>query len=214
MLSLVLDDPVSYVRRGSSAGLAHLAPHHPIWLGYAKAATPIARVTAKRAAAQLGTRPNPHAAVLDVAAGYRFCGIELAKAFPEAVVTLWIGRAFWSWRPPTPGRLALLNAFVWSLEIAFERISSTILAQRSAHPSCEKCDRACPRKDEPAPWTSFRTEIVLRELDEIAKAGGFRGAAARPLRPTPQSLVMFKRETSSALRSAAAHRIANSELSH
>jgi len=30
------------------------------------------------------------------------------------------------------------------------------------------------------------------ELDEIAKAAGFRGATARPLRPTPQSLIMFE----------------------
>jgi hypothetical protein len=83
MPSLVLDDPDSHVRRGGSARLAHLAPGHPIWLRYSKAATPIARVTAKRAAAQLGTRPSPPAAALDVAAGQGFYGIELAKAFPE-----------------------------------------------------------------------------------------------------------------------------------
>ena len=71
MVRLVLDDPVSYVRRGGSAGLAHLAPDHPIWLRYAKAATPIARVTAKRAAAHLASRPNPPGAVLDIAAGHR-----------------------------------------------------------------------------------------------------------------------------------------------
>ena len=29
MVRLVLDDPVSYVRHGGSAGLAHLAPDHP-----------------------------------------------------------------------------------------------------------------------------------------------------------------------------------------
>jgi cyclopropane fatty-acyl-phospholipid synthase-like methyltransferase len=33
---------------------------------------------------------------------------------------------------------------------------------------------------------------TLAELDEIAKAAGFRRATARPLRPTPQSLVMFE----------------------
>jgi hypothetical protein len=30
------------------------------------------------------------------------------------------------------------------------------------------------------------------DLDEIAKAAGFRGATVRPLRPTPQSLITFE----------------------
>lgn len=30
------------------------------------------------------------------------------------------------------------------------------------------------------------------DLDQIAKAAGFAGASVRPLRPTPQSLVMFE----------------------
>jgi 2-polyprenyl-3-methyl-5-hydroxy-6-metoxy-1,4-benzoquinol methylase len=87
MLSLVLGDPVSYVRRGGSSGLAYLAPDHPIWVHYAKAVTPIARVTAKRAAAHLANRPSPPTKVLDVAVGHGFYGIELATVFPEAVVT-------------------------------------------------------------------------------------------------------------------------------
>src|SRR5277367_2750501 len=66
MLRLVLDDPVSYVRRGGSSGLANLAPDHPVWLRFAKAMTPIARLTAKRAAAQLAIGPaRPPATVLD-----------------------------------------------------------------------------------------------------------------------------------------------------
>ena len=35
-------------------------------------------------------------------------------------------------------------------------------------------------------WTS-------RDLDRMAKAAGFLGATVRPLRPTPQSLIMFER---------------------
>ncbi len=79
MLSLVLDDPASYVRRGGSSGLAYLAPDHPIWLRYAKAVTPIARVTAKRAAAHLANRLSPPTSVLDDAVGHGFYGIKLAR---------------------------------------------------------------------------------------------------------------------------------------
>jgi ubiquinone/menaquinone biosynthesis C-methylase UbiE len=87
MVHLLLDDPVSYVRRGGSDGLAHLAPNHPIWVRFAKAMTPIARLTAKRAAAHLATRADPPATVLDVGAGHGFYGIELARMLPEVVVT-------------------------------------------------------------------------------------------------------------------------------
>ena len=55
MLSLVLDDPVTYVKRGGSNGLAHLAPSHPIWVCFAKAMMPIASLTAKRTAAYFAT---------------------------------------------------------------------------------------------------------------------------------------------------------------
>ena len=59
MVRLMLDDPVSYVRHGGSAGLAHLAPDHPIWLRYAKAAIHIARVqpSAPPFISLQGTRP-------------------------------------------------------------------------------------------------------------------------------------------------------------
>ena len=87
MLRLVLDDPVSYVKTRRFRRACAPGSDHPIWLRYANAATPIARVTAKRAAAYLATPPSPPAAVLDVAAGHGYYGIELAKAFPEAVVT-------------------------------------------------------------------------------------------------------------------------------
>jgi hypothetical protein len=87
MLSLVLDDPVSYVRRGGSNGLANLAPSHPIWVRFAKAMTPIASVTAKRTAAYFAAQPETPGTILDVAAGHGLYGIELAKMLSRAIVT-------------------------------------------------------------------------------------------------------------------------------
>ena len=87
MLSLVLDDPVSYVKRGGSNGLAHVAPSHPIWVCFAKAMMPIASLTAKRTAAYFATQPELPSTVLDVAAGHGLYGIELAKMLPRALVT-------------------------------------------------------------------------------------------------------------------------------
>ena len=87
LLRLVLDDPVSYVRRGGSNGLASLAPSHPIWIRFAKAMMPIASLTAKRTAAYFATQTEPPSTVLDVAAGHGLYGIELAKMLPRAIVT-------------------------------------------------------------------------------------------------------------------------------
>ena len=87
MLKLVLDDPVSYVKRGGSNGLAYLAPSHPIWVCFAKAMMPIASLSAKRTAAYFVTQPEPPSTVLDVAAGHGLYGIELAKILPQALVT-------------------------------------------------------------------------------------------------------------------------------
>jgi ubiquinone/menaquinone biosynthesis C-methylase UbiE len=87
ILRLVLDDPVSYVKSGGSPGLANLSPDHPVWLRFAKAMSPGARLAAKRAAVYLARQDGRAAKVLDVAAGHGFYGIELAQAFPEAVVT-------------------------------------------------------------------------------------------------------------------------------
>lgn len=42
MLALVLDDPVSYVRRGGAEGLLVIAPDHPIWVRFARAMAPFA----------------------------------------------------------------------------------------------------------------------------------------------------------------------------
>jgi predicted nicotinamide N-methyase len=87
MLALVLDDPVSYVRRGGSDGLTVLAPDHPIWVRFARAMAPFAAPGAKRVAAYVATLPESPRTVLDVAAGHGLYGIEVAKAVPMAVVT-------------------------------------------------------------------------------------------------------------------------------
>ena len=87
MISLFLDDPVSYVRAGGSIGLANVAPDHPIWTRFAKSMVPIASPTAKRVASYVATLPNRPYTVLDIAAGHGLYGIEVAKALPEAFVT-------------------------------------------------------------------------------------------------------------------------------
>lgn len=229
MLSLVLDDPVSYVRRGGSSGLAYLSPGHPIWLRYANAVTPIARVTAKRAAAHLANRPSPPAKVLDVAVGHGFYGIELATAFPEAVVTA----VDW----PSVLELATANAREAGVSDRYRTVAGSafevdwgndfdlvVLANILHFLSPEECaallrkvksslsprGQACavefvPNEDRVSPPTQAMFAYLmlatspggdahtLSDYDNIARAAGFRGATARLLRPTPESLVMFER---------------------
>ena len=228
ILRLVLDDPVSYVRNGGSPGLANLSPDHPVWLKFAKAMSSAARLAAKRAAVHLARHDGRAAKVLDVAAGHGFYGIELAKAFPEAVVTA----VDW----PSVLELACANAKDAGVAEryrvvpgnAFEvnwggEFDLVILANFLHHFSQEECatvlrkvrsslspqGRACtvdfvPEDDRARTPTHAMFAFLmlattpggdaytLAELDEIAKKAGFRGATARPLRPTPQSLVMFE----------------------
>jgi hypothetical protein len=93
MLALVLDDPVSYVRRGGAEGLSVIAPDHPVWIRFARAMAPFAALTAKRVAAYVATLPQSPLTVLDVAAGHGLYGIEVARAVPAALVTAvdWAG---------------------------------------------------------------------------------------------------------------------------
>jgi ubiquinone/menaquinone biosynthesis C-methylase UbiE len=228
ILRLVLDDPVSYVRNGGSPGLANLSPDHPVWLRFAKAMSPAARLAAKRAAVYLARHDGRTAKVLDVAAGHGFYGIELAKAFPEAVVTA----VDW----PSVLELASANARDAGIAERYRMVPGNafevdwgggfdlvILANFLHHFSPEECTtvlqkvrsslapqgRACtvdfvPDEDRAKTPTHAMFAFLmlattpggdaytLAELDEIAKAAGFQGATARPLRPTPQSLVMFE----------------------
>ena len=48
---------------------------------------PFAAATAKKAVAHISTLADPPYTVLDIAAGHGLYGIEVAKAFPEALVT-------------------------------------------------------------------------------------------------------------------------------
>ena len=87
ILDLFLKDPVAYVQRGGSDGLANVSPEHPVWVRFAKAAVPFATAAAKRVAAYAATLPDPPFTVLDIAAGHGLYGIEVAKVLPEALVT-------------------------------------------------------------------------------------------------------------------------------
>lgn len=229
ILHLVLDDPVSYVKNGGSPGLAHLAPDHPVWLRFAKAMSPTARLAAKRAAVYLANPAGAPATVLDVAAGHGFYGIELAKAFPQAVVTAvdWPSvLALASANAQEAGvreryRLLPGNAFEVSWGGGFDLIilanflhhfgpreCATIL--RKVRTSLSENGRACtieflPNEDRASALTHAMFAFLmlattpegdaysLAQLDEIAREAGFRGATARPLRPTPESLITFER---------------------
>src|SRR3981081_4054911 len=83
MLALVLDDPVSYVRRGGAEGLSVIAPDHPVWVRFARAMAPFAALTAKRVAAYVATLPQSPLTVLDVAAGHGLYAIEVESAGPR-----------------------------------------------------------------------------------------------------------------------------------
>jgi ubiquinone/menaquinone biosynthesis C-methylase UbiE len=87
MLNLFLSDPASYVRQGGSSGLAHVAPDNPVWVRFAEAMMPFAAATAKRVVAHISSFPDPPYTVLDIAAGHGLYGVEVAKAFPDALVT-------------------------------------------------------------------------------------------------------------------------------
>lgn len=87
MLDLFLNDPAAYVIRGGSDGLAQIAPDSPIWVRFAKAMMPFAAPAAKRVAMHLSAQGHAPFTVLDIAAGHGLYGIEVAKAFPDALVT-------------------------------------------------------------------------------------------------------------------------------
>lgn len=225
---LVLDDPASFVRRGGSEGLAQMAPEHPIWARFAKVMTPIARVTAKRAAAQLAAHPGPLVRVLDVAAGHGLYGIEIARARPDAVVTFvdWPGVLALAWENAKAAylndryRAVPGNAFEvdWGTDFDLAIVSNflshldrdeCVALLRKVRSSLSRQGRACaiefvPHEDRVSPplqamfafWMLATTPggdaYTATDLDQIAKAAGFAGASVRPLRPTPQSLVMFE----------------------
>lgn len=87
MVDLFLRDPAAYVRQGGSNGLAHVSPDNPVWVRFAKAMMPFAAVAAKGVVAHISTFADPPYTVLDIAASHGLYGIEVAKAFPDALIT-------------------------------------------------------------------------------------------------------------------------------
>ena len=87
LITLHLGDPVSYVRRGGSDGLANVAADHPIWVTFAKAMAPLVALPAQAVAAEVAASPVVPQKVLDIAAGHGLFGISVAKAVPQAEIT-------------------------------------------------------------------------------------------------------------------------------
>jgi len=87
IISMMASNPAAYVRDGGAEGLASVEADHPVWVRFARGMIPIARPTAKRVAALVGSRSPQPQQVLDVAAGHGLYGIEIARALPNAVVT-------------------------------------------------------------------------------------------------------------------------------
>jgi predicted nicotinamide N-methyase len=228
MLALVLDDPVSYVRRGGSDGLTVVAPDHPIWVRFARAMAPFAAPGAKRVAAYVATLPESPRTVLDVAAGHGLYGIEVAKAVPMAVVTAvdWaeilaiaqenakaagvgdrfctlVGSAFdveWGGGFDLVLLPNILHYFDRDKCVALlRRVKSSIspTGRILAVEFVPNPDRVSPPLQAAFAFFTLATcpsgdAYTLDDLDGIARAAGFRGATARPLSPTAQTLVTFE----------------------
>jgi hypothetical protein len=86
LMRLFLDDPVSYVRNGGSAGLSSLASDHPLWVTFAKAMVPFVAPSAEAIARQVAAWPEKPNLVLDIAAGHGMFGIAVGKAVSEAKI--------------------------------------------------------------------------------------------------------------------------------
>jgi SAM-dependent methyltransferase len=81
-------DVAAAVRRGGTAipDEGALAPEHPMWVQFARAMAPIARMAAGLMANLLDAAHAPPWKILDVAAGHGLFGIALAGANPRAEV--------------------------------------------------------------------------------------------------------------------------------
>lgn len=86
-VSLVMNDPLSYVKTGGACGLANVSSDNPVWVQFAQAMVPFASVEAKRTAAYLSKRAMHPRNVLDVAAGHGLFGIEVAQLRGDASIT-------------------------------------------------------------------------------------------------------------------------------
>jgi len=86
-VSLVMNDPASYVLKGGATGLSNISPDNPVWLKFALAMVPFASVTAKRTAAYISNRGMQPRRVLDIAAGHGLFGIAVANVIETASIT-------------------------------------------------------------------------------------------------------------------------------
>ena len=86
IVSLIMNDPASYVMAGGASGLTNISPDNPVWVRFAQAMVPFASVTAKRTAAYIAKKAMQPRKVLDVAAGHGLFGIEVANLISDASV--------------------------------------------------------------------------------------------------------------------------------
>jgi ubiquinone/menaquinone biosynthesis C-methylase UbiE len=228
MLALVLNDPVSFVRRGGAEGLSVIAPDHPAWVRFARAMAPFALLTAKRVAAYVASLPQPPRAVLDVATGHGLYGIEVARAVRGASVTAvdWagvlaiaqenakaagvddryrtiVGSAFdadWGGGFDLVLLANILHYFDRDTCVALLRRARSSLSPTGRILGVEfvpNADRVSPPVQATFAFFMLATcpsgdAYTLGDLDEIARAAGFRGATGRSLSPTTQTLVIFE----------------------
>ncbi|HMJ49571.1 MAG TPA: class I SAM-dependent methyltransferase [Burkholderiales bacterium] len=228
MLDLFLSEPAAYVRRGGSTGLAHISSDNPIWVRFAKAMMPFAGLTAKRVAAHVSTFSDPPYMVLDIAASHGLYGIEIAKAFPEALITaidwaevLEVAKA----NAESAGvadrfRMVAGNALDLDWGGDFDLILLPNFLHHFDFDTCTSLLRKVkanlaaggqalsvdfvPNEDRVSPaipvmfafqmlaTTPGGDAYTARELDEMARSAGFRGASTRPLSPIPESLIIFE----------------------
>jgi 2-polyprenyl-3-methyl-5-hydroxy-6-metoxy-1,4-benzoquinol methylase len=87
MVELALKDPVGFVRKGGSAGLANVAPDNPVWVKFARSMAPFMAPVAAATAGHFESMDPPPSRILDIAAGHGLFGIEFARRFPGSEVT-------------------------------------------------------------------------------------------------------------------------------
>jgi SAM-dependent methyltransferase len=82
------DSLTEAVRRGATALSPEgtLEPEHPVWVEFARAMGPMARLSGESVAAAIAGGGPIRGTVLDVAAGHGFYGIAIAKSHPEAQI--------------------------------------------------------------------------------------------------------------------------------
>jgi len=86
IVSMIIDDPPSYVIAGGASGLTKISPDSPVWVKFARAMIPFASVAAKRITAYIAKKAMQPRTVLDIAAGHGLFGIEVANAISDALV--------------------------------------------------------------------------------------------------------------------------------